>query len=238
MNEGYHVYAGYTRYVDFKRLDFIVRTVRSYFNNRTKLRGLDVGCGKGDIAVPLAFLGYIVVGIDICSEHVEEAKRWAEAKKAAEGNPTFLIGDAENLPFKVSSFDFAICSEVLEHLKRPERALKRINKALKEGGLLIVTVPNGYGSFSLIYDHFRNKIASKVLPRIGSSDHIQFFTLSKITGLIKEAGFEVLDIKHSDFVSFLPVLVKSKRFCYYDCKLADKLPSLLVSGWYISCRRI
>lgn len=224
MNEDYHKYVGYTRYVDFKRLDFIVQTVRSYFNNRTKLRGLDVGCGKGDICISLAFSGYSMVGIDISSECVKEAKRRAETNKIVQGNLTFLIGDAENLPFKVSSFNFTICSEVLEHLKRPERALNLINKVLKERGLLIVTVPNGYGPYSLIYDHFRNKVISKIFPKIGHSCHAQTFTLSKITKLIRGSGFEILNVAHSDFISF---------FCRES--LNQKHSAIMTVSWQINC---
>ena len=130
-----------------------------------------------------------------------------------------------------------ICSEVLEHLNHPEKALNLINRVLKENGLFIVTVPNGYGPYSLIFDHFRNKVISKIFPKIGLSDHVQAFTLSKIYNLIRDAGFEVLNINHADFISFLPILVRLNKFRYYDCKLADKLPSPLVSGYYIACRK-
>ena len=108
---------------------------------------------------------------------------------------------------------------------------------MKENGLLIATVPNGYGLYSLLFDHFRNKIVSKIFPKIGHSDHAQAFTLSKISNLMKTAGFEVLNVNYSDFISFLPILVKSNRFSYYDCKLADKLPPFLVSGYYIASKK-
>ena len=91
--------------------------------------------------------------------------------------------------------------KVLEHLNHPERALSSINAILEENGLLIVTVPNGYGPYSLLFDHFRNKIASKIFPNVGYSDHVQAFTLSRILNLIKKAGFEVLKVQHSDFIS-------------------------------------
>jgi hypothetical protein len=87
----------------------------------------------------------------------------------------------------------------------------------------------------LIRDYFRNKVVRKIFPKCEFSNHVQAFTLSKISTLLKEAGFDVLNVKHSDFISFLPGFVKSNRFSYYDCKLADKLPPPLVSGYYIAC---
>jgi len=229
MNGRFRSYE-YTRYVDFKRIDFIVQSIRNYFN-RTNLKGLDIGCGKGNITVLLASLGYSIIGIDISLENIKVAKSKANYKN----NPTFLVGDAENLPLK-GGFDFIILSEVLEHLNCPEKALIQCNEVLREDGLLIVTVPNGYGPYALIFDHFRNKVVSKIFPKIGHSDHVQAFTLSKIRNLLEDVGFEIIDIKHSDFISFLPFLAKS-RFAYYDCKLADRLPSKLVSGYYICSKK-
>ena len=181
MVKDYYKYTEHTRHVDFKRLDFVVRSIRNHIN-RTNLKGLDLGCGKGNIAVPVASIGYSMVGIDISSENTEEVK----SKQITEDNPMFLVGDAENIPLKKGNFDFVVHAEVLEHLNHPERALNSINDVLKEEGLLIVSVPNGYGPYSLISDHFRNKVISKIFPKIGPSDNVQAFTLSKISNLIKE----------------------------------------------------
>ena len=194
---------------------------------------MDLGCGKGDVTVPLASFSYSMTGIDISPDNIEAAK----SKQIAKDNPIFLVGDAEKFTFEKGGFDFVVCTGVLEHLMHPKKVLNQINEILKEYGLLIVTVPNGYGPYSLIFDHFRNKVLSKIFSKIGLSDHIQAFTLSRITTLLKEAGFEILNVNHSDFISFLPVLVKSNRFSYYDCKLADKLPPHLVSGYYIACKK-
>ena len=236
MTNNYYKYTGYIRYVDFKRLDFIIQSIKTYFDNAA-LKGLDLGCGRGDITFPLAFFGYKMIGIDISPDNIEAAEIKRKYLALYKHNPTFSIGDAENLGLEKESFDFVVLSEVLEHLKYPEKALTSINVTLKDGGLLIVTVPNGYGPYSLIYDQFRNKVVFKIFPKVGISDHVQAFTLPKICNLIKEVGFEVLKINHSDFISFLPLLVKSNICQYYDCKLADKLSAQLVSGYYIACRK-
>jgi len=47
-------------------------------------------------------------------------------------------------------FDVIICSELLEHLQEPETYLEGFNKLLDTPGILIVSVPNGYGPFELL----------------------------------------------------------------------------------------
>jgi len=49
--------------------------------------------------------------------------------------------DAENIGFPDGAFNCVICSEVLEHVRRPQRVIEEIHRVLEEGGLLILTVP-------------------------------------------------------------------------------------------------
>lgn len=241
MVEHYHKFTDYRRYADFKKLDFIVSSIRHHFN-RSDLKGLDIGCGKGNVTYPLASLGYKMIGIDISPDDLGAAR----SKQIMDNDIIFLFGDAENLPLKEEKFDFVVCSEIIEHLNHLGSTLRSINSVLKKNGLLIVTVPNGYGPYCLTHDFHlyssrlnavRNKIIPKIFPKIQPSPHTQLFTQSKISKLIKEAGFEIVNINNSDFISFLPVLVRLNKFCYYDCKLADKLPSSLASGFYIMSRK-
>jgi len=189
--------------VDFKKLDFVVRLCKKTLT-RNNLKGLDIGCAEGDVTIPLASLGYNMIGFDISEENIKKAN----SKRVSKHNPMFFVGDAENLGiFEKGIFDFVICSEVLEHVQNPKEVLNSINKISKKNALLILTVPNGYGPYSLLNDHFRNKIVHHILPRIGKSGHVHSFTLNKIKKLIADAGFDVMEVKHSDFISFLPTLV-------------------------------
>jgi ubiquinone/menaquinone biosynthesis C-methylase UbiE len=180
-----------------------------------------------------------MTGIDINAGEIKTSNlRKAELFDEQQYYPQFLKGDAENLSLlKPASFDFIICSEVLEHLRHPEKTLSSLYCILKQNGLFIVTVPNGYGPYSLIFDQFRNKIVSKLFSRIEPSEHVQAFTFSAFTRLIEKAGFKILKVNHSDFISFMPLLVQFDRFCVWDCKLADKLPPQLASGWYLACQK-
>lgn len=53
-----------------------------------------------------------------------------------------IQASAEHLPFKPSSFNQAVCTEVLEHLDHPQVALRQILGVLRPGGRLYGSVPS------------------------------------------------------------------------------------------------
>lgn len=94
---------------------------------------LDIGCGTGLITRHLE--AELTVGLDI--------NQWAiERAKVRSPSVDFITGDAENIPLKPNLFDAVICTEVLEHLPQPEKAVQEIFQVLKHGGLLIGSVPS------------------------------------------------------------------------------------------------
>ena len=52
-----------------------------------------------------------------------------------------VLADASSLPFRESSFSNVLCTELLEHVPRPERIVSEIHRVLGPDGILIVTVP-------------------------------------------------------------------------------------------------
>ena len=96
---------------------------------------LDIGCAYGYGLSVLKNLGArTVVGIDISSYAIKVAKNLSRE--------SFLICDAEKLPFKDGQFDLITCFHVLEHLKSPELAIAEMYRCLKNGGILVITTPN------------------------------------------------------------------------------------------------
>ncbi len=234
--ESYKAVTGYQRYVDLKKLDLIVSFLTRNLEGTTE--GLEAGCGEGNITIPLAYLGYQMRGIDISPQTIESAlKQKAKFLGSDCLFPVFSVGDIASLTFAELSFDFVICSEVLEHLTNPEAAMSSLSGVLKKQGFLIITVPNGYGPYALLFDHLQNKVVTRLIRGAGHSGHQQTFSLRAIRKLLSASGFKILDFRHSDFLSFLPVLVKWRAFCLLDCKLADWLPHQMVSGWYLFCQK-
>jgi ubiquinone/menaquinone biosynthesis C-methylase UbiE len=105
---------------------------------------LDIGCGTGRITSKLLEKGSIVVGIDFSSESIKICKSRCNDRELST-NLHLIRADACNLPFKNSSFDKCICSEIFEHIPSERERSKMINEAnrvLRNQGTFLLTTFN------------------------------------------------------------------------------------------------
>jgi SAM-dependent methyltransferase len=94
---------------------------------------LDVACGTGNVAIPMAKLGAIVTGVDIAANLLVQARERA----ASEGlEIQFDEGDAESLPYADASFDVVVTMFGAMFAPRPELVARELARVLKPGGLL------------------------------------------------------------------------------------------------------
>lgn len=107
-----------------------VRTLIRQYGARTPM--LDAGCGTG---LNLASMPAGSVGIDLNPRNLELVRRRLPHQVAVEG-------DIEDMPFEDESFGTVVCTEVLEHVPYPEKALSEIGRVLRPGGVLIGSVPS------------------------------------------------------------------------------------------------
>lgn len=63
--------------------------------------------------------------------------------------------DGKTLPFENASFDAILCSEVLEHVPDLDATLTELNRVLKQGGKMLITVPFVWPEHELPYDFRR-----------------------------------------------------------------------------------
>ncbi|RKY24273.1 MAG: hypothetical protein DRP79_08015, partial [Planctomycetota bacterium] len=94
---------------------------------------LDIGCGRGDFIDAMRERGYGVHGIEY-SRHGAETCRKRELDVTQ--------GDFEGIPLTDSTYDLVTMWHVLEHLRDPARAVKRVAASLKPGGCFIFCFPN------------------------------------------------------------------------------------------------
>jgi SAM-dependent methyltransferase len=96
-------------------------------------RVLDVACGTGNVAIPMARTGAIVTGVDIAANLLVQARERA-AKEGLEIG--FDEGDAEALPYTDASFDVVVTMFGAMFAPRPELVAKELARVLKPGGML------------------------------------------------------------------------------------------------------
>jgi SAM-dependent methyltransferase len=103
---------------------------------------LDVGCGLRPYEDCFSHCTYL--GMDV----EESGRRASDKRPDVYFNGLDIPGDAER-------FDAAICTEVLEHCIDPVRLLSEINRVLKPGGQLLITVPFIWGEHEAPFDFRR-----------------------------------------------------------------------------------
>ncbi|MHB1131765.1 MAG: bifunctional 2-polyprenyl-6-hydroxyphenol methylase/3-demethylubiquinol 3-O-methyltransferase UbiG [Chloroflexota bacterium] len=100
---------------------------------------LDVGCGGGMLAEPLARAGARVTGIDVSASALQVASSHARQSASAIG---YLQATAEQLPFPDASFDLVVAFDVLEHVADLASSIREISRVLRVGGKLIYDTMN------------------------------------------------------------------------------------------------
>ncbi|MBE9503509.1 MAG: methyltransferase domain-containing protein [Proteobacteria bacterium] len=95
------------------------------------------------------------------------------------------IGDIQRLPIKDESFDSVFCTQVLEHVPEPQKAMKELCRVLKKGGYAIITVPHLAYLHNEPHDYYR-------------------YTKHGMRFMLERAGFEVEEIiPAGGLISFL-----------------------------------
>ncbi|GAA0267893.1 bifunctional 2-polyprenyl-6-hydroxyphenol methylase/3-demethylubiquinol 3-O-methyltransferase UbiG [Alteraurantiacibacter aestuarii] len=98
---------------------------------------LDVGCGAGLLAEPLARLGANVTGVDAAAENIAAARLHAEGSSL---NIAYRHGELGALG--LGQFDLITCMEVLEHVADKPAFVAQLAAHLAPGGLMILSTPN------------------------------------------------------------------------------------------------
>ncbi|KKS55121.1 MAG: Methyltransferase type 12 [Candidatus Magasanikbacteria bacterium GW2011_GWA2_42_32] len=148
---------------------------------------LDVGCGDG------AFLNFLkeqnrglnLTGVDISEQALSVAReRGFEALQAD-------VSSA--LPFKDKTFDYSVCSEVLEHIANSEDLLNEMRRISRKG--VLVSVPN-----IALWKHRCRLFFLGSFPiqwLLEPREHIRFFSVKDFIKTTRALGFTVRKVKVS-----------------------------------------
>jgi ubiquinone/menaquinone biosynthesis C-methylase UbiE len=97
---------------------------------------LEVAPGPGYVSIEIAKLGaYRITGLDISDSFVKIARSNAES---AGVDVDFRLGNASEMPFPDSQFDFVFCSAAFKNFTDPVGALREMYRVLKPGGKALI----------------------------------------------------------------------------------------------------
>lgn len=179
-----YVSANHRKYNSGNRLyqwhiDSVMEWISEYLRQTEPTTVLDAGCGEGFAVDELARRSPDVrfTGVDLS----EEAISFAQTHFGERGK--FRTGSIYKLPFSDNSFDTVVCSEVLEHLDDPARALAELHRVARN--YVLITVPREP------YFQWLNVMGQKLGVSIDPV-HVNFWTKASFQDFIRSEFQDVV----------------------------------------------
>ncbi|MBU1912327.1 MAG: class I SAM-dependent methyltransferase [Candidatus Omnitrophica bacterium] len=146
-------------------------------------RILEVGIANGFIGKHIKSKGFEIIGIEKNISSIKQASEYYKEIIAIDLNKDCIPS--------LKPFVFIILADILEHLEEPAHILKKMQDLLKDGGKIIISVPNIANwtiRMKLAFGNFNYQ--DKGILDIG---HLRFFTLKTAKDMIKNSGLEMTE---------------------------------------------
>ena len=192
----------------------------------TGARTLDIGAQNG----PYASLFPNRVGLDI-----------------RHGMGVRIIGDAQALGIRDASFPALLCTEVLEHLPEPQRAVDEMYRVLEPGGTLLLTTRFLFPIHDAPHDYFRyTKYGLRHLLRRFEILELQEETdaVGTIAVLLQRLGMQAETLRRGPLRGLWLVAAQAARpfsFLitreYGDSRRLQPETGIMTSGYHVACRK-
>lgn len=163
---------------------------------------VDIGCGEGILLEQLIkkFPKKEIFGIDGEKENIAICKKY---------NLDVRFGSVYKLPLEDSSIDCIIFMEVIEHLDRPDQAIREISRVLKKDGIVIILFPND-AMFK-----FARIATLNIKEAFYDTGHVKQWTPAGIKKVVRKFGLVPVSKKNLPFVvwpiSLHHLIVAKKR---------------------------
>ena len=172
---------------------------------------LEIGCAYG-------FFGEVLrqevpacsyVGYDIASEAVRHASVGLGLDARCQN---YLESDEAS-----EQFTDCFMWDVIEHLPRPDRIIKKIHGDLKPGGRLLITTGD--------IDRLLPRLQGPNWRMIHPPTHLHYFSRSTLSLMLESCGFKVCQVTY-------PSICRSVRLIFYSLLILRKKPSLISQSLY------
>lgn len=177
------------------RLDYVTRQVAAQFGRDLTqplpfqgLTILDIGCGGGLMAEPMARLGATVTGADAATGNIAVASLHAQEQ----GLPIdYRATTAEALAAEGHSYDLVMALEIVEHVADPAAFIATCRDLVKPGGMLIQSTLNR-SARSFAAAIVGAEWVMRWLPK-GTHDWRRFITPDELAQMTEATGLQVVD---------------------------------------------
>lgn len=166
------------------RRNLIFELLQKYKISKTA-KIFDFGCGSGYTVGYLQRMGYDASGADVSAEAIEFG--------LSRGVRHLSVVQGGEISHPERGFDLILALDVIEHIEDDSGVIRGIERALKPGGMAIITVPAYQWMWGV-----QDEIAR----------HFRRYTMSGLTGMVKRySGFKVVRKTYFNTFLFLPIAV-------------------------------
>jgi 2-polyprenyl-6-hydroxyphenyl methylase/3-demethylubiquinone-9 3-methyltransferase len=147
---------------------------------------LDVGCGAGLLAEPLARLGAAVAAIDAAPGLIAAAKLHAHEQGLA---IDYRVMAVEKFG---GQFDLVTSMEVIEHVADPELFIRALAARLAPGGLMVLSTPNKTALSRLLMIGVAEAVGA--VPK-GTHYFDKFIAPDILKAMLGDSGLKCIDVE-------------------------------------------
>lgn len=161
-------------------------------DGRKPLKGvrlLDVGCGGGIIAEPLARLGADVTGLDASRAAISAARRHADQGGL---NIDYQCGTVEAMARGAVRYDVVTAMEIVEHVADLDVFVRGVSRLMKPGGMLFLSTLNRTPQ-SFLMGVVAAEYVLRWVPR-GTHRWSKFVRPSELVTRLEQGGVETVDL--------------------------------------------
>ena len=158
-----------------------------------------------------------------------------------------IIGDAQSLGIADSSFEVVLCTEVLEHLPEPQRAIDEIFRVLAPGGQLLLTTRFLFPIHDAPHDYFRfTKYGLRHLLRRFEILELEEETdaVGTLAVLLQRLGMQAETLHRQPFRAIWLLSAQAIRpFSFLitsefgDSRRLQRERGIMTSGYHVACRK-